>query len=172
VLRSVDQSIQPGDGGFGYIVDLQAYQQIAAQTSLYGTGFYLLNPQETNGTRVGNNPASVTAYNSIPDQYQARLGISQRITKKYGFTASLGGRLEGVPALDVIGGNRGFRRPGYVLSVEPGFSFSTGRDSFSLSVPVAVVRNRTRSYSDRLSGGHGDAAFADFLINMTYARHW
>lgn len=172
VYRSVDQSIQPGDGGWGYIVELQGFQQLAEKTSLYATGFYLLNPQETNGTRVGNNPNSVTGYMSIADQYQARLGVSQHITHKYGFTASLGGRLEGVPALDVIGGNRGFRRPGYVLSVEPGISFSTAHDSLAISVPVALVRNRTRSYADRLSGGHGDAAFADFLISVTYARRW
>ncbi|MEO6567123.1 MAG: hypothetical protein ABIO94_00045, partial [Opitutaceae bacterium] len=103
---------------------------------------------------------------------QARLGLSQLLMARYRLTASLGGRLEGVPALDFIGGDRGFRRPGYVISVEPGIAFSTGRDSFSVSVPVAVVRNRVRSYSDRLGTGHGDAAFADFLISMSYAHRW
>lgn len=168
VLRNVDQSIQPGDGGFGYIVELQAYRVVAPNTTLYATGFYLLNPKETNGTRTNSAITSVTAYMSVADQFQARLGATQQLAK--GFSVSLGGRVEGVPALDVIGGNRGFRRPGYVISVEPGVSYTHKHDSFSLSVPWAVYRNRTRSYADRLNGGHGDAAFADFLISFSYSR--
>lgn len=168
VYRSVDQSIQPGDGGFGYIFELQSFLQIADKTSLYATGFYLLNPKETNGTRVGNNPASVTGYMSVADQFQARLGVSRVVGR--GFTLGIGGRVEGVPALDVIGGNAGFRRPGYVISADPSISYSHGKDTFSFALPWALVRNRTRSYADRLSGGHGDAAFADFLISFTYSR--
>jgi hypothetical protein len=169
VLQSVDQSIQPGDGGWGILVDLQGYRRLRNTTTLYATGFYLINPQETNGTRRGSNLASITAFDSIPDQYQVRLGVSQLLIPRYHLTASLGGRLEGVPALDLIGGSRGFRRPGVVGSIEPGFSFATARNSFSLSVPVALYRNRTRSYSDMQTGKHGDAAFADFLVSMTYA---
>jgi hypothetical protein len=172
VLRNVDQSIQPGDGAWGYTFQMQAYRKLAERTNVYATGFYLVNPAETNGTRTTSSITSVTAYNSVADQYQARLGVSQLLMARYRLTASLGGRLEGVPALDLTGGDRGFRRPGYVVSVEPGISFSTGHDSFSLSVPVAVVRNRVRSYADRLGTGQGDAAFADFLISMTYAHHW
>jgi hypothetical protein len=172
VLRNVDQSIQPGDGAFGYIFQLQAYHRLAANTAIYATGFYLVNPAETNGTRTTSAITSVTAYNSVADQYQARLGLSQRLLQRHALTATLGGRLEGVPALDLTGGDRGFRRPGYVLSVEPGISLSTARDTFSLSVPVAVVRNRVRSYADRLGKGQGDAAFADFLISASYARKW
>lgn len=172
VLRNVDQSIQPGDGAFGYTFQMQAYRQLAERTRLYASGFYLVNPAETNGTRTTSSITSVTAYNSVADQYQARLGVTQLLLARYHLTASLGGRLEGVPALDLTGGDRGFRRPGYVVSVEPGVSFSVGHDSFSLSVPVAVVRNRVRSYADRLGTGQGDAAFADFLISMSYAHHW
>jgi hypothetical protein len=170
VLQSVDQSIQPGDGGWGVAVSLQGYRRLRETTTLYATGFYLINPQETNGTRRGSNPALITAYDSIPDQYQVRLGVSQVLVPRYHLTASLGGRLEGVPALDLIGGSRGFRRPGIVGSIEPGCSFATAKNSFSLSVPVALYRNRTRSYADMQTGGHGDAAFADFLVSMTYAH--
>ncbi len=170
--RNVDQSIQPGDGAFGYTFQMQAFRKLGEKTSLYASGFYLVNPAETNGTRTNSSLTSVTAYNSVADQYQARLGLSRLLFPRYHLTASLGGRLEGVPALDFTGGDKGFRRPGYVLSVEPGFSFSTGRDSYSLSVPIAIERNRVRSYSDRLGKGQGDAAFADFLISMAYSRKW
>lgn len=172
VLKTVDQSIQPGDGGWGAAVGVEAYQRLAKATTLYATGFYLINPSETNGTSRSSNPASLTALDSVPDQYQVRLGVSQALTKKYGFTASLGGRLEGVPALDLIGGSKGFRRPGYVVSIEPGIALGGAHDSFSLSVPWAILRDRTRSYADMQTGKHGDAAFADFLISMSYAHKW
>jgi hypothetical protein len=172
VYRNVDQSIQPGDGALGYTFQLQAFQQLTDKMSLYASGFYLSNPKETNGTRTTSSITSVTAYNSVADQYQARLGVSQVIISKYHLSASLGGRLEGVPALDLIGGDRGFRRPGYVFSIEPGLAFATTHDAYSLSVPVAVVRNRVRSYADRLGTGQGDAAFADFLITMSYSHKW
>jgi hypothetical protein len=172
VLRTVDQSIQPGDGGWGVAVDLQAYQRLAKATTLYATGFYLINPSETNGTNRSSNLASLTAFDSVPDQYQVRIGLSQAVPSRYHFTASLGGRLEGVPALDLIGGSKGFRRPGYVVSIEPGVAFGGARDSFSLAVPWAILRDRTRSYADMQTGKHGDAAFADFLISLTYAHKW
>jgi len=172
VLQSVDQSIQPGDGGWGVVVDLEGYRRLRETTTLYASGFYLINPRETNGTRRGSNLASLTAFDSVPDQYQIRLGVSQVLMPRYHLTASLGGRLEGVPALDLIGGNMGFRRPGVVGSIEPGISFATAKNSFSLSVPVAVYRNRTRSYADMQTGKHGDAAFADFLVRLTYAHRW
>lgn len=171
VYRNVDQSIQPGDGGWGLGVSFQAFQRLMPSVSLYTSGFYLLNPKEANGTRTtSSNP--ITQYNSVADQYQLRLGASHVLVRRYGLTASLGGRLEGVPALDLIGGNSGFRRPGYVVSIEPGLSCSTSRDSFSLSVPIAVIRDRVRSYADMQSGGHGDAAFADFLFNFSYAHRF
>jgi hypothetical protein len=82
----------------------------------------------------------------------------------------LGGRVEGVPADDVIGGSIGFRRPGYAVSIEPGLTYVHGRSAFSLGVPVAVYRNRTRSVADRASGGHGDAAFADYIFLAGFSR--
>jgi len=172
VLQSVDQSIQPGDGGLGVTFSLQSFRRLAPATTLYATGFYLINPKETNGTRRGTNLASITAYDSVPDQYQVRLGISHLLIPQHHLTVSLGGRLEGVPALDLIGGSRGFRRPGVVGSVEPGVSIATAKNSFSLSIPVAIYRNRTRSYADMQNGGHGDAAFADFLVSLSYAHRW
>jgi hypothetical protein len=48
VVRTVDQSIQPGDGGFGIMVDFNAFKGImGGKMSLYTGGAYLMNPQET-----------------------------------------------------------------------------------------------------------------------------
>jgi hypothetical protein len=164
----VDQSIQPGDGGTGVALDVQGFHALSERLFVNVNLYYLVNPKETNGvlTRNGNSEFSV------PDQYAARLGAYYN-TKLEGFSAYLGGRIEGVPAEDLIGGSAGYRRPGYAVSVEPGVSYTRSRYNIILNVPIAVARNRTQSYEDKVrteeSGEyrHGDAAFADYLISFT-----
>ncbi len=169
-LLAVDQSIQPGDGGFGATIELQGYQVLSDVLLLNGNFFYLLNPRETNGalTRNGNTEFSV------PDQFAALLAVTY-LTPLNGLAASIGGRIEGIPAYDLIGGSDGFRRPGYVISAEPGLSYSFGNLLVNASVPISLIRNRTKSYLDREfekannQPRHGDAAFADYLINVGVA---
>ncbi len=174
VLENVDQSIQPGLGGWGYILEGNAYYRLAAKTSLYLNGFYMATPQDTNGTRTQSAITSETAYNSVYDQYELRGGVTQQLARLGPgvLNGSLGGRWEGVPSDDLIGRSDGFRRPGYVLSVEPGLSYSMPHDSISLNVPVAEYMNRTQSYPDTLTGGHGDAFFAKFLVLLSYSHRW
>ncbi len=173
VVRNVDQSIQPGDGAWGVALSAVAYQRLSDKLALYATGFYLVNPKETSGTRSNNAITSPTAYFSVADQYQVRAGANYLVTPKHVVIASLGLRMEGIPSSDLIGGDKGFRRPGYIVSVEPGISVSpTSRDTFALAVPYALQRNRVRSYVDKINGSHGDAAFADFTINASYTRRW
>jgi len=162
----VDQSIQPGDGGWGFTVEATAFKRFGTRAVGYASGSYLFNPQEQSKTdRGGTDP--LTRYYSIPDQYLVRVGAA---TSYRFLTASLGGRLEGVPASDLIGGSKGFRRPGYAISVEPGLTLHHGRSALTVGVPVAVYRNRTRSYADKINGGHGDAAFADYLVMVGFAQ--
>jgi hypothetical protein len=53
--------------------------------------------------------------------------------------------------------------------------YSTGKHTFGANVPIALVRNRTQSVLDRqreIQTGiptHGDAAFADYLVSISYA---
>jgi hypothetical protein len=87
------------------------------------------------------------------------------------FTFAGGMRVEALPSKDLIGGSRGFRRPGYIVSVEPSITYVAKKISFNLAVPFAVKRNRTQSDSDKRrsadTGTHvqGDAAFADYLVS-------
>jgi hypothetical protein len=174
VYKNVDQSIQPGLGGWGYIFEGNAYFKFTPKTSLYATGFYMATPQDTNGTLTGTATTGETARNSVYDQYELRAGVTQQLVRfEHGvLDGSLGGRWEGVPSDDLIGRSDGFRRPGYVLSVEPGLSYSLPHDSLTLSVPVAEYMNRTQSYPDTLTGGHGDAFFAKFLVLITYSHRF
>ncbi|WP_417361153.1 hypothetical protein [Galbibacter sp.] len=173
-VRPVDQSIQPGDGGFGITVDLQFYRSITENLFVYGGGFYLFNPKETNEIRTFRETLSPILENesitSVPDQFAVRAGMGLSFTSI--FSASLGARYEGVPVEDVIGGSSGFRRPGTVLSIDPGVGMSLSNFSFNVNVPFAVRRERPQSVTDletqAITGEyrHGDAAFADYLINV------
>jgi hypothetical protein len=174
VYKNVDQSIQPGLGGWGYIFEGSAYYKLSAKTSMYADGFYMATPQDVNGTRTSSAITSETAYDSVYDQYELRAGVTQQLWRfQHGvLDGSFGGRWEGVPSDDLIGRSDGFRRPGYVLSIEPGIAYLLPHDSLSLNVPVAEYMNRTQSYPDTLTGGHGDAFFAKFLVLITYSHRW
>lgn len=172
--RPVDQSIQPGDGGLGFTLDFQIYQKIATGFFGYASGFYLLNPRETNGIRTFRETLSPVLENeaimSVPDQYSVRTGLSYSISPV--ISSSLGARFDCVPVKDLIGGSEGFRRPGNVLSIDPGIAFNRNKISFNLNVPFAIRRDRPQSITDRqteeITGNprNGDAAFADYVINF------
>lgn len=174
IIRPVDQSIQLGDGAVGVFFEAQGYASLGSRVGLYFNGFYLSNPKEHNG--VVRNPQSqtidpITGYFAAADQLAARLGANYALKKGISFT--LGGRVEGVPSTDLIGSSKGYRRPGYVVSVEPGITYSKGKFSAFGSVPIAVYRNRTKSFADKqdpTGKAHGDAAFADYLISVGIGR--
>jgi hypothetical protein len=160
----VDQSIQLGDGGWGFVASTDMFKRLGRGVTLYGSGVYLVNPRDTNGVKTGRSRPS-EAIMSVSDQYLARAGVIFPVPKVRGWTASFGGRIEGVPVRDIIGKSNGFRRPGYAIAVEPGVNYyRKGRDVWSLSVPIAVSRNRRRSVPDIADGRAGDAAFADYTI--------
>lgn len=179
VMGPVDQSIQLGDGGTGFTVELNGFYNFSHSLSLYGNFYYLVNPREQNGTSTSRggavsatNQKYFTATMSVPDQYMVRGGLNY-MANKFNFSGGL--RMEAIPSSDLFGGDKGFRRPGIVTSVEPTISYITKKGNFYLSVPVAVERNRTQSYSDKLRTAdtgtkvQGDAAFSDYLINVGFS---
>lgn len=172
-VRPVDQSIQLGDGGVGFTIDLQGVWNLKGSTFLFANGFYLFNPREMNGTLTNRSRANESIM-GVPDQFAFRAGLFQSIPKVHGLGFTLAGRIEGVPVRDIIGGSQGFRRPGYVASIDPGVSYMIGNVTGTLNVPVALLRNRTQSVTDIENSTpenkvQGDAAFADYLINFSLA---
>jgi hypothetical protein len=176
VLGPVDQSIQPGDGGTGLTFEVNAFYNFNHRTGVYANGYYLSNPREVNGTsttRGGKPSATAIKYNtdvmSVPDLYMIRGGAAYMVNQ---FTFSGGIRMEGLPSSDLIGGDRGFRRPGYIISAEPAITWVAKKASINLAVPIALIRNRTQSNADKRqtadTGVHkqGDAAFADYLVSL------
>jgi hypothetical protein len=175
-VHPVDQSIQPGDGGFGFITEVQAFKSFGSVTA-YFTGEYLFNPKGTNGVPTGRSDPN-EAIMSVADQFGARVGAAVPLSFLKGLGVSLGARLEGIPVYDLFGSSAGFRRPGYSIGIEPGISYSWGLNSFAFSFPYLVYRNRTQSYADKLrtteTGTYhqGDAAFADYIFIAGYTRRF
>jgi len=175
-LGAVDQSIQLGDGGTGITGELNAYYNFSHSFGVYGNFYYLASPRDVNGVpRSTSTPSATTVAAtgdvlSVPDQMLIRFGASLAVNK---VDFSIGLRDDCLPVRDIIGGSDGFRRPGYIVSAEPGITWRAGKN-FSLYgyVPIAMVRDRTQSVPDirttAITGKytHGDAAFADYVINI------
>ena len=167
-----DESIQPGDGTWGFSLATEAYREFWLHTTGYFTGSWLFSPQDTTGvyqarSAPGENVISAT------DQYLWRGGFSHpapNFKALRGLSLSIGGRMEGVPVRDAFGSSNGFRRPGYVISIEPGLMYAHGRYMLNISGPWAMERNRKISVTDLENHSHGDAAFADYTIIAGLSR--
>jgi hypothetical protein len=171
-IRTVDQSIQPGDGGFGLAFDYAVFKGLMdGKLTLYSNGAYLANPQETSHVLTYRGGAGERIM-SIADQYLLRGGAAFAIPGTQKFSATAGIRVEGVPVRDLFGGDYWFRRPGVAVSFEPQITYVNGKHGFTIGVPIAVYRNRFVSVWDEERGGHGDAAFADWLLMAGYTRRF
>lgn len=173
-MRYVDQSVQPGDGGWGIALETAGFKRVR-RVMLFGSGSYLLNPKnrsETPSLSVARLPPGATPspsnfdrlVNSVPDQYVARLGGTVPLFK--GLAASLAWRIEGLPRYDLIGDSNGFRRPGKAMFIEPGFSFSRPGHTFSFNVPLGYFYHR---YPDPNTDNEGDATFPRHIFLATYS---
>ncbi len=194
-LVTMDQAIQPGDGGIGFSVELSGFRKIVGSLYGFANGYYLFNPRESNGSfksapsvvkdADGNVLATMYGYNvyASPDQYFARAGLSYSLLKQKNLTFSAAGRFEGIPAYDALGGQVAYRRPGYVIAFESGLSYRHGNHLIGLFIPYNFVKNRIQSAADiesqRIQNEaianesdkvhvQGDAAFADYSINISY----
>ena len=170
-LRYVDQSVQPGDSGWGLMTEAHAFWFVN-RVMVFGSGSYLVNPKDTNDTpsiiTVLGLPATGNfaglGVNSVPDQYLARVGGTVAVWK--GLNASVSWRMEGLSRYDLIGGSHGWRRPGRAMFVEPGVSYSRGVHSFAFNVPFGYYYNR---YPNPYTGNPGDATFPRHIFLSSYS---
>jgi hypothetical protein len=110
-------------------------------------------------------------YYSVPDVYTARLGLGYALAPTHGLSVALGGRLDGIPYQDLIGESDGFRRPGYVVFVDPAAAVEWGRNSITMSTPVRVAQRLATSQRVNNSGGTlGAGDLAKVLLFVGYAR--
>jgi hypothetical protein len=157
----VDQSVQPGDGGWAIMLQTQGFLRVA--TGLYGYvgGNYLVSLREQ--TEVPFR----TAFVAVPDIYSARLGIAYGLWADQGLTVSLGGRIDGTPAGDLVGGrDNAYRRPGSIVYVEPGLALTRGAGTFRLNIPLRVHQALG---PDRSSAGLNGGDLASHLLFVSYS---
>src|ERR1700739_248023 len=167
-----DESIQPGDGTWGFALATEAYREFYWHTSGYFTGSWLFNPQDTTGVKTFR-AAPGEGVISATDQYLWRGGFSRPVTgvkALRGLAFSMGARMEGVPVRDAFGSSNGFRRPGDVISLEPGREYQHGRWGLYASGPWAMERNRKISVTDIENQTTGAAAFADYTVIAGMSR--
>ena len=110
---------------------------------------------------------------SVPDQYLARAGVNHIVSPKKALAVSVGGRFEGVPSHDLIGGSDGYRLPGYAISIEPGFSILRHKNLFE-TCARRVRRHARKSVADVRTNNPlgGIAALADYTITVSYSRRF
>jgi hypothetical protein len=160
-----DQRVQPGDGGWGILLGTQAFHQITERSNAYATGFYMVSPKSHSDVQRG------TAYWSVPDVYSARLGATYDVQQDWGLSLSLGGRFDGIPVHDLVGGGdeTTVKTSSQILYADPGMSVGRGRGTFTLSVPVRMWVNREKSELEQSSGAVNGGGFAKYLVFAGYA---
>jgi hypothetical protein len=174
--KPVDQSIQPGTGGWGVILDLYAYHQVLIpKLDAYLNLNYTFIPfQNTNGvpTYRGNPYEAITG---ITDSYLYRAGFEYELLPKYGLSGSLGLRMEGVPVRNWFGDSSGFRRPGFSVEYDPGITWNYKTTALRLYVPFSFYHNREQSLADKEYSAatgrymHGDAFFANYQFILSFS---
>lgn len=172
VTAPVDYSIQPGNGGWGLVMQWSGYQRISNALTFYTDGDYIATQGGTNGV-VRANSTTTPLNNSvaISDQYLFEAGLEFPIPGVKGLSGTVGPRDEGVPADNLFpNSNAGFRRPGYAVTAGPGAQYVYKHNILQAGVYKAVHRDRTSSYPDSVYGTHGDAAFAQYvwLASLTH----
>ena len=163
----IPQTVQLGDGGWAILTQVQAFQQVARRLSVYASGVYSISLKEHTDVLW---PQANTFW-AVPDIYSARAGFGYSVSPDHGWSVSLGGRVDGTTSKDLIGGSDDYyRHSGYSMYVEPGVSWVTGRNQFTLNVPVRVrVNYLTATLSDgTLRPGGGGAN--DYVIYWGYTR--
>lgn len=167
VTAPVDYSVQPGNGGWGLVMQWSGYHQIGHNLVFYNDGDYIATQGGTNGIQRGAtlNPAQpLNNYVAISDQYLLEAGVLVPVVPEHGLSATFGPRDEGVPAENLFpNSNAGFRRPGFAVTLGPGLEYTHGPNLLTAGVYKAIHRDRTSSYPDSVYGTHGDAAFAQYV---------
>ena len=169
----VDQSVELGDGGWGVILQGQAFQQVAARTFAYFTGSYLVSPRnQTDVVRAPTAPGSAV-HISVPDVYTGRLGVSYGMLPEQRLSVSLGGRVDGIPYHDLIGRSDGFRRPSVIVFLDPAVALEQGPNTFTLSTPIRVfARLASANLLTGPGGSIGSGDLAGVLMFVGYARRF
>lgn len=164
-----DQTIQPGDGGWAILLQAQGFRQLTERTHAYAFGFYMASPKARSDVEWMPNS---NQYWSVPDVYSARAGAAFSVWPDQGLTVSLGGRVDGIPVHDLLGGGDDdtIKRTAYVMFADPGLSVTRGNGTLTLSVPYRLKVNRQKSLFEQRTNGLNAGGFAKYLVFASYSH--
>lgn len=165
----IDEAFQLGTGGWYTLFRAQATLWMAPRFAAYGSGFYGLSLSEH------SNVMQHGTLGGVPDTYSGRLGVAYLVVlpRFSNIVLTAGGIINGITVRDIIGGGDLYwRRPGYEVYVEPGLSWTFGRNAVSISVPVRVYQNKLNSLYDLSTRVPVGADFAPFLFSATIAHRF
>jgi hypothetical protein len=163
-------STEPGDGGWGILLQSEAFQPVLGQMYLYGAGTYTLSTRTTNGVPIA--PGSTTTW-GVPDTWDGRAGVAYVVWPDHGISTSVGLRFDGTPVGDVFGGRDNAQRiPGIGGFAEPGLSMSVGRHNLQMSVPLRIYKDYRRSAVDIASGATGGGGMTRFMLVTSYSARF
>jgi hypothetical protein len=168
-----DQTIQPGDGGWAAMVQLEGFRKLAERATVYAFGSYMASPRARTDVKGAPAPAPNSGlYWSVPDVYSARTGAAFDVLPDHGLSMSLGARVDGIPVRDLIGGGDDgtIKRTSYIVYADPGLSYSRDKHTVTVSVPWRLKVNRTMSLAERQPGALPNAGgFAKYLVFASYS---
>jgi hypothetical protein len=160
-------STEPGDGGWGIIVQSEAFRPIHGLWYLYGAGTYTMSTKVTNGVPVAPNSPITWA---VPDTWDGRAGVSYAAWPDRGLATSLGIRFDGTPMGDVFGGRDNSQRfPAVGGFVEPGLSLNMGRNNLQVTVPFRIYQDYNRSTVDMATNASGGGGMTRFMLVTSYS---
>lgn len=167
----VDDTLQPGDGSWGIIVQFHGFRKLTGNVFAYGSGSYTINPRVIRDeVRQPAGPLASEHF-AVPDVFGLRAGVATAAAPNLGVSASLGVRFDGTTRRDLIGGrDDGFRRPAVVGYLDPGVALVRGNHAVTASVPLRIYKNFRRSYLDEQKGRPGGGDLARRLLLLSYAR--
>jgi hypothetical protein len=161
----VTGSLQAGDGGWAVLLEGSAFQQLFSRGSAYFSGSYAISMREH--TDVFWPPAQLLM--AVPDVYSARLGLTYGFLAEPGLSFSLGGRVDGTPSSDLLGGHDSYyRSAGYTMYVEPGGWLQVGPSEFSLSVPIRVYHSYSTVTNSEGQSVPGKGGVNDYVLYAGY----
>jgi hypothetical protein len=94
---TVDQSIQLGDGGWGLVLQGLAFARLRERVNGHASGSYLVTPRNQSAVLQSPTGSLASVHVSIPDVFNANMGLSFDVSPRHGVTAGLSGRVDGIP---------------------------------------------------------------------------
>jgi len=164
-----DQTIQPGDGGWALLAQVQGFRQVTERTYAYAFGSYMASPKSKSDVRT---IPTTGPFRSVPDVFSTQAGGAFSLFPDQGVTVSLGARMDGIPVHDLLGGGdeTTVKRSAYVVFADPGLSYTRGRGTFTASVPYRVYVNRQKSVFEQRTNGLNAGGFAKYLVFLSYTH--